>query len=114
MNPYGRFEYFITEYWGYAIKYFTLEIETNIREDIIGFRLSTLILKHGYRNNKVGSAILMYLKRRCDDMHIYLIVPFGVTHNPERLRNFYKRNGLTQMFNSDGFEYFTYNIEHLL
>lgn len=70
-------------------------------------RLSTLILKRGYRNRGIGSKIISYLKAICNHDEIDLIIPFGQTRERERLRNFYIKNGLTQKFIND-FEYFIY------
>jgi len=98
----NHLDYFIYMYWDRAIKHCSIDPIYNTERRLVSFRLSTLILKPGYRGAGIGSQILAYLKRS----GYKIIIPMGVG-NKKRLRNFYERNGFKQTFIKD-FEYYIY------
>lgn len=114
MDGNNAYECFIEMYWDKGIKICHIDLLPPKKRQFLhqhqraGVRLTTLILKPGFRGQGIGSQIIAFLKRKCDKINSYLVVPMGTTKYPNRLRSFYKRNGLEQEF-IDGFEYWTYN-----
>lgn len=98
-------ENLIMSYWGNGIKHLSIEPKHGVIE------LRTLILKPGFRDQKIGSQIITYLKRWCDRESRRLLVPMGTSFHPERLRNFYRKNDLTQATIND-YEYWVYNYKN--
>lgn len=107
----NRYESIIIKKVGVAIKIISIDVDfKSTRNGKMVIRLTTLVIKRGYRHLGIGNKILEYLKAVCDEENNSLIAPLGGNTSKQRvnLRRFYLNAGLRLEY-IDDYEYYVYN-----